>query len=118
MQRKFKQLLHQYKLEVFHAQHDKKSVEEISTECLHLTEDVLKQKYHYHFHKLPDADRAEIINMINDYTREAILPPVIEKLVSRQIRLERRFDLLVGLTEQLLELLSQQESDKHSGTKA
>ena len=43
------------------------------------TEDVLEQKYHYHFHKLPDADRAEIINMINNYTREAILPPIVEK---------------------------------------
>jgi hypothetical protein len=50
--------------------------------------------------------------MINNYTREAILPPVIEKLVSRQIRLELRFNALVGLTEHLLELLSQQDAEK------
>lgn len=106
MHRKFKQLLHQYKLEVFHAQHDKKSAEEIATECLHLTEDVLKQKYHYHFHSLPDADRAEIINMINNYTREAILPPVVEKLVHRQVLLEKRLNALVHLTEQILDHLS------------
>jgi hypothetical protein len=106
VQRKFKQLLHQYKLEVFHAQHDKQSVEEIATECLHLTEDVLKQKYHYHFNKLPDADRAEIINMINNYTREAILPPVVEKLVHRQVLLEKRVNALLHLTEQILETLS------------
>ena len=106
MHRKFKQLLHQYKLEVFHAQHDKKSAEEIATECLHLTEDVLKQKYHYHFHSLPDADRAEIINMINNYTREAILPPVVEKLVHRQVLLEKRLNALVHLTEQILDNLS------------
>jgi hypothetical protein len=112
VQRKFKQLLHQYKLEVFHAQHDKKSVEEIATECLHLTEDVLKQKYHFHFHKLPDADRAEIINMINDYTREAILPPVVERLVHRQVLLEKRLAALVHLTEQILETLS---ADAQSG---
>ncbi len=57
MQRKFQQLLHQYKLEVFHVTHDKKSAEEISTECLKATEDVLKHKFHYHFQRLPDADR-------------------------------------------------------------
>ncbi|HTF87897.1 MAG TPA: hypothetical protein VK843_05770 [Planctomycetota bacterium] len=118
MKKQYQELLHQYKVGVFHKEHDQQSVSEITSECLHVTEDVLKQKYHYHFHELADADRAEIINMINNYTREAILPPVIEKLVSRQIRLERRFNMLVGLTEQLLELLSQQESDKQPTAKA
>jgi hypothetical protein len=89
--RKFKELLHQYKVHVFRVEHDKASVEQVTDECLHITEDVLEQNYHYHFHKLPDADRAEIINMINNYTREAILPPVVEKLVLRQVKLERRF---------------------------
>jgi hypothetical protein len=110
--RKFKQLLHQYKLEVFHAQHDRKSVEEIATECLHVTKDVLQQKYHYHFHKLPDADRAEIINMINDYTREALLPPVVEKLVHRQMLLERKVDALQHLTEKILEALSNESANE------
>ena len=106
MQGKFKQLLHQYKVDIFHAQHDKKSVEEITTECMHLTEDVLKQKYHYHFHDMPNADRAEIINMINNYTREAILPPLVEKLVQRQLILEKRLEALSKLNEQILEALS------------
>ena len=73
-----------------------------------MTEDVLQQKYHYHFHKLPDADRAEIINMINNYTREAILPAVVEKLVMRQIKLERRMAGLMELNTKILELLSQE----------
>ena len=106
MQTKFKELLHQYKLDVFHRQHDKKNVEEITTECMHITDDVLKSKYHYHFKQLPSADRAEVINMINSYTREAILPPVIEKLVQRQVLLEKRLEALVHLTEQILETLS------------
>ena len=110
MQTKFKDLLHKYKLEVFHRQHDKKNVEEITTECMHITDDVLKSKYHYHFKQLPSADRAEVINMINSYTREAILPPVIEKLVQRQVLLEKRLDALVHLTEQLLETLSEDRS--------
>jgi len=104
--RKFKALLHDYKKEVFHAEHDKQSIDEITAECLHLTEDVLKQNYSYHFHKLPDANRAEIINMINNYTREAIMPPVVERLVRRQIVIEKRLEAIVHLVEQLFEVIS------------
>ena len=108
MHRRFQELLHQFKVDLFHAEHDKRSIDELTTECLHITEEVLKQKYHYHFHKLPDADRAEIINMINNYTREAILPPVVEKLVQRQVVLEHRFKALLDLNQKILELLSQE----------
>ena len=104
--KKFHTLLHQYKLQVFHNEHDKKSVEDVTSECMHLTEEILEEKFHYHFHKLPDANRAEIINMINNYTREAILPPVVEKLVHRQVVLEKRIDALVHLMEHVLEVLS------------
>ena len=106
MHKKFEELLHKYKLEVFHAQHDKKSADEIAGECMEITEEVMQAKYHYHFHKLPDANRAEIINMINNYTREAILPPVVEKLVARQVMMDKRIDGLEHLTKELLELLS------------
>ena len=114
MHRKFQELLHQYKVDIFHQEHDKTSVDELTDECLHIAEDVLSQKYHYHFHKLPDADRAEIINMINNYTREAILPPVVESIVMRQVKLEKRFDALLGLTQQLLELLSTDPEQQHT----
>jgi len=105
--RKFKDLLHTYKRDVFRLEHHQKDVESITKECMELCEDVLAQKYHYHFHKLPDANRAEIINMINNYTREAVLPPVVEKLVERQVLLERRMSALQILIEQTLEVLSQ-----------
>ncbi len=108
MHKRFQELLHQFKIDQFHAEHDKKSVDDVTRECLHITEDVLKTKYHYHFHGLPDANRAEIINMINNYTREAILPPVIERLVLRQVKLERRLEHLLELNRRILELLSQQ----------
>ena len=109
MKKQYQDLLHQYKVEVFRKEHDQKSVSEITSECLHVTEDVLKQKYHYHFRQLPDADRAEVINMINSYTREAILPPVVEKLVHRQVVLEKRVEELVRLMEQILETLSKDD---------
>ena len=106
MLKKFQDLLHEYKLEVFHNEHDKKSIDDITSECIHVTEEILEEKFHYHFHKLPDANRAEIINMINNYTREAVLPPVVEKLVHRQMVLEKRIEAMVNLMEHLLEALS------------
>ena len=111
MLKKFQELLHQYKLEVFHNEHDSPSLEEITSECMHVTEDILEEKFHYHFHKLPDANRAEIINMINNYTREAVLPPVVEKLVLRQLVLEKRVEALVHLMEHMLETLSASAED-------
>ena len=106
MNKKFQDLLHSYKVEVFHSEHDSNSTEDITRECLELTEEILEDKFHYHFHKLPDAGRAEIINMINNYTREAILPPIVEKLVQRQQILDKKIEALVHLNETLLEVLS------------
>jgi hypothetical protein len=106
MQKKFQDLLHRYKVGVFHSEHDKKSLEELTTECMHLTEEVLAQKYHYHFHKLPDANRVEIINMINSYVREALLPPIVERIVARQLRQEKRLHAMEDLLKDVLEALS------------
>ena len=111
MHQDFKDLLHQYKRDVFHLARGKKDVGAITQECMDICGEVLSQKYKYHFHKLPDANRAEIINMINNYTREAILPPVVEKLVHRQVVLERRIDALVNLMESLLEALSDEGAE-------
>ena len=106
MHRRFQELIHDYKRDVFRLEHHQKDVDSITEECMTLCEDVLAQKYSYHFHKLPDADRAEIINMINNYTREAILPPVIEKMVERHVLLERRVAALEELLEKTLDQLS------------
>ena len=106
MQQKFRDLLHQYKVEVFRNEHDAKSAEELSAECMHQTEEILEEKFQYHFHRLPDANRAEIINMINNYVREAVLPPVVEKLVKKQVVLEKRIDALVHLVENSFDALS------------
>jgi hypothetical protein len=116
VQKKFQDLFHRYKVHIFHREHDKQSVDELTRECLHITEDVLQRKYSYHFHKLPDANRAEIINMIQNYVREAILPPVVERIVERQVRLERRFEAMQEFQRELLELLSQ-DREKESSTR-
>jgi len=106
---KFKQLLHDYKREVFQLAHHQKDVESITQECVHITEDVLQQHYKYHFHKLPDANRAEIINMISNYVREAVLPPVVRKMAERHVVLERRVAALEKLLAASLDLLSESQ---------
>ncbi len=105
VQGKFKKLLHDYKVTLFREEHE--NVKQVTEQCMAITEEVLNQKFNYHFHKLPDADRAEIINMINNYTREAILPPVIEKLVERQVAADKRFRALEALMENVLTTLSE-----------
>jgi hypothetical protein len=103
---KLEDLLHEYRKDLFHADHGRKQVEEITRECVEISDEVLRQKYEYHFHRLPDANRAEIINMINNYTREAILPPVVHNLVRRQLVLERRLEAMSRFLERTLEALA------------
>jgi hypothetical protein len=107
---KFKELLHDYKRNVFQLSHHQKDVESITQECVHITEDVLQQHYHYHFNKLPDANRAEIINMISNYVREAVLPPVVRKMAERHVVLERRVAALEKLLAASLDALSQPQA--------
>ncbi|HPF14713.1 MAG: hypothetical protein H6830_04245 [Planctomycetes bacterium] len=106
MHQKFKDLLHEYKREVFRTGHHSDHAGTIAAECMNVTEQILEEKFEYHFHQLPDANRVEVVNMINNYVREAVLPPVVEKLVHRQIVLEKRIDALVHLMETLMETLS------------
>ncbi len=106
MKKRLQDILHKYKVEAFKVAHSHDDLDELTDEALDFSKDILDNAYHYHFHKLPDADRAEIINMINNYTREAILPPVVERLVYRQMVLEKRLEAQLHLMEQLLEAVS------------
>ena len=103
MQQKFAEALQTYRRDLFKVEHDPSELDSITRDSLHISEETLDNAYHYHFHKLPDADRAEIINMINNYTLEALLPPVVEKITRRQLLIERKLDLLVNLLEKALD---------------
>lgn len=106
MKQKFADALRTYQKEVYKVEHDPDELQKLTSDALHFAEETLDNAYHYHFHKLPDASRAEIINMINNYTREAILPPVVEKLVERQVLLEKHLDAMDRFLENMLEVLS------------
>lgn len=109
MKRVFRELLHRYKVEAFKLSHGAEHEEDRTKEVVRAVEEALNNTYHFDFHQDPDKRNIETFNMIKDYTVEAILPPVLEKLVRRIVVLERQQEALVGLVEQILEKLS--ESD-------
>lgn len=109
MQKKFAEALKAYRKEVYKVEHDADQLKALTQDALNLTEDSLDNAYHYHFHKLPDASRAEVINMINNYTLEALLPPIVEKINKRQLMVERKLDLLVSLLEEALEKINSED---------
>ncbi|MEZ5989611.1 MAG: hypothetical protein R3F30_10875 [Planctomycetota bacterium] len=112
MNKKLHEILHRYKVETFKLTHDHEEIEKITKECLSFSEEVLDNAYHYHFHKLPDANRAEIINMINNYTVEALLPPVVEKLLRRIVVLEKQHQQLLSTLTEVLEALSEEQGTR------
>ena len=50
--------------------------------------------------------------MIKNFTLEALMPPVIEKVMRRVVVLEKQYEALVGLVDELLEVLSDDEPPK------
>lgn len=110
MKKKFQEALHTFHRDAYKLEHDPEETAKVTQNALQLSEETLDNAYHYHFHRLPDASRAEIINMINNYTLEALLPPVVEKLVMRQVILEKRLDLLTRLLERALDMIDEEEA--------
>ncbi|MBT3340942.1 MAG: hypothetical protein HOM34_08830 [Planctomycetes bacterium] len=103
MKQKFAEALKTYRKDVYKVEHDPTELKSLTEESMAFSQDVLDNAYHFHFHKLVDADRAEIINMINNYVLEALLPPIVEKITRRELLLERKLALLVDLMEEALD---------------
>ncbi len=106
MKKQFQQLLHRYKVEAFKASHSGELVKQAADDILEFTRDALNNEYHYDFHTDPDPKRIETFKMIKNYTLEALLPPVLEKLVWRISVLEKQHGELVKLMGDILETLS------------
>jgi hypothetical protein len=106
MQETFRRLLHEYRVESFKAVHSPEQAKERTREALKLCREALQQVYRFHFHNVPDAERAETLNLVHDYAVEALLPPIIERVIERELVLERKHELAMRLVERLLEELS------------
>ena len=106
MKEKFRKLLHAYRVQAFKATHADDAVDNRTEEALSSTGEALNNAYEYHFHKKPSPKQIETLNMIKNYTLEALLPPVVEKIMRRLDSLEKQHAALVGLVDGILEELS------------
>jgi hypothetical protein len=110
VRKQFHDLLHAYRVESFKTMHSNEQHEEWSKEIAAFTQDALNNAYEYHFHTPgPDPQRVETFNMIKNYTLEAILPPVIEKVMHRVMLLEKQHTSTVKLIDNLLEAMSEED---------
>lgn len=96
------QVLHDYRRAVFELEHDEARVLERKEKAKQFTNEVLDQKFHYHFHQKVDAQRAETIQLIHNYCREALLPPVLERLAEREFLLEERHQHALQMVERVM----------------
>ena len=117
MRKKFRNLLHAYRVESFKITHNNEHLEDTTQDILKFTDEALNNAYHYHFRKDPDPKRVETFNMIKNYTVDALLPPVVEKLMTRIVVLEKQQDRLLDLVHEILETLSHDDLflDKDAG---
>ncbi len=106
VKKKFQKILHHYKVEAFKISHGNEQVKETTNEILGFTEEALNNAYQYRFHSDPDPKRIETFKMIKNYTLEALLPPVVEKLVWKINVLEKQHEELVRTVGEILETLS------------
>jgi hypothetical protein len=110
VKKKFKELLHHYKVEAFKISHGQEQVAEITREILRHTEEALNNAYRFHIHGDASPQRIETFNMIKHFTLEALLPPVMEKVMRRITVLEKQHTELVRLVGEILETLSHDHS--------
>ena len=98
--------LRDYRKEVFALEHKEENVTARSAAAQKFAEEMLDQRFHYHFHQKVDPDRAETIQLIHNYCREALLPPVVTRIAERVLLLEQRHLATIGFVECVLEKLA------------
>ncbi len=116
MKKKFSDLLHRYKVEAFKVSHNSDQIPAIAEEVAQFTEETLKGAYHYQFHEDPDPERIATFNMIKNFTLEALLPPVLERIIKRIVVLEKQHTELVKLVDEILEVLSDDKGSRKPGS--
>lgn len=109
MKKQLKDALHRYKVEAFKISHHGVEVEDVSKEILDHTGEALENAYHFHFHKDPNPHRVETFQMVKTFVLEALLPPVVEKMMRRITVLEKQNSHMVRLLDELMEILSEDE---------
>jgi len=98
--------LHDYRKNVFELEHRPELTAEREQKVREFVDEVLDQKFHYHLHQKVDEQRVEMIQLIYNYCREAILPPVVQRFAERIVVLERRQQLAMEFVERVIDALA------------
>jgi hypothetical protein len=101
------QVLHDYKKECFFLEHRSGTHEQVEQETRKIVKELLAIPHHFQFHTQPTPERAEILNLIEDYVREAVLPPILNRLVERLLVIERRHQAGVRALERFSNLFEE-----------
>ena len=101
--------LHDYKKRVFELEHDAKLVEQRKEQVKRFVGEVLSEKAHYHFHQKIDKAHADTLDLIYDFTHEAVLPPVVARLAERIAVLEARQHAALEMAQRVLDTLAAEE---------
>ncbi len=118
MKQKLKDALHRYKVEAFKISHHGMDVAEVSKEILNHTGEALENAYSFHFHKDPNPARVETFQMVKMVVLEALLPPVVEKMMRRITALEKQNQQMVKLLDELMEALSEDDASSGKSSRA
>ncbi len=118
MKQKLKDALHRYKVEAFRISHHGTDVEDVSKEILDHTGEALENAYHLQFHKDPNPQRIETFNLVKTFVLQALLPPVVEKMMRRITVLEKQNAQMVHLLDELMEALSEDEKTEQKSRAA
>ncbi len=110
MKKKLKDALHRYKVESFKLTHHGLDVAAVSKEILEATHVALQNAYHLHFEKNANPEQAETFRMVKTFVTEALLPPVLEKVMRRITAIEKQQSHMVDLLSELMEALSQDDA--------
>lgn len=103
--RQVNEIIHDYKKECFQLEHTSEQHEAVLKGRQRLVEEILAQNFHYKFHRSPTPELAETFNTIENYVREAVLPPVVSKLAERVVLLEKRQAAGLKALERILDLI-------------
>jgi hypothetical protein len=101
--------LHDYKKRVFELEHDAQLVSQRNEAVKKFVGEVLDEKSHYHFHQKIDPAHAQTLDLIYDFSREALLPPIVTRLTERVMMLEARQQAALDLVHKMLEALAKEE---------
>jgi hypothetical protein len=110
VKKKLKDALHRYKVESFKLTHHGLDMAEVNKEILDATQVALQNSYRLHFEKNASPQSIETFTMVKTFVTEALLPPVMEKVMRRITAVEKQQAQMVALLGELMEALSEEDA--------